>query len=95
MTDKTEHRMAQLRSDMENRGRLEAEKRSEIYKRLERLEQREGRVAKVVRLAEEWWLSQRPVGWTEDKHLGNPTVNTSSDAELSLAQAVADLRGHR
>ena len=37
-----------------------------------------------------WWASLRPVGYTMEDHLKNPTVNTTSYAEERLANAVAE-----
>jgi hypothetical protein len=55
--------------------------------------------ADVLREAIYWWESLRPVshrergqlipGWSLENHLANPTVNTKSVAEDSLARAVA------
>ena len=36
-----------------------------------------------------WWESKRPVGWSEDQHLAEPTVDCASPAEQALARAVA------
>lgn len=44
----------------------------------------------VLAAALAWWEAQRPLGWDLRKHLDNPTVNTQSAAEHTLAQAVAD-----
>lgn len=32
-----------------------------------------------------WWLTKRPVGWTEEDHHQNPDINCMSDAESNLA----------
>jgi hypothetical protein len=44
----------------------------------------------VVAAAIKWWKSHRPVGWTENQHLENPTVNAGyRDSAGDLAEAVA------
>jgi hypothetical protein len=43
----------------------------------------------VTDAALNWWASLRPVGYTMEDHLKNPTVNTTSYAEERLANAVA------
>jgi hypothetical protein len=45
----------------------------------------------VLNAAVGWWERHRPVGWTETEHLNHPAINTVTDAEESLAMAVADL----
>ena len=44
----------------------------------------------VTDAALNWWASLRPVGYTMEDHLKNPTVNTTSYAEERLANAVAE-----
>lgn len=40
--------------------------------------------------ARKWWEMHRPVGWTLEQHLANPTINTTaSEADRALARAVA------
>ena len=36
-----------------------------------------------------WWKQHRPIYWTEKQHLDNPSVNTCSSVEGSLALEVA------
>ena len=38
-----------------------------------------------------WWRAHRPVGWTREEHLREPTVNTLTDREKRLARTVAAL----
>jgi hypothetical protein len=49
----------------------------------------------VLSAAENWWVKCRPVGWDEDAHLASPAVNTTTDAAVALAEAVAALRRAR
>ena len=35
-----------------------------------------------------WWMSRRPVGWTEDQHRSSPHVNLVTGAEKALADAM-------
>jgi hypothetical protein len=49
------------------------------------------RRSKVEQAAYRWWLSKRPCGWTEKKHLDHCYVNTLLVHEEQLAQAVADM----
>jgi hypothetical protein len=49
------------------------------------------RRSKIERAAYLWWLSKRPCGWTEKKHLEYFYVNTTWEKEERLAQAVADM----
>lgn len=44
----------------------------------------------VMAAALAWWETQRPLGWNLRKHLDNPSVNTQSAAEHTLAQAIAN-----
>lgn len=39
--------------------------------------------------AEAWWKAHRPLSWTRDEHLENPTINTSGAIERALAIATA------
>jgi hypothetical protein len=45
--------------------------------------------AAAVRAAVAWWRSRRPLDFSEDEHLANPTVNTTDGAEADLARAAA------
>jgi hypothetical protein len=38
-----------------------------------------------------WWLQFRPALWSEQEHLENPTINTTSTADANLAAYVAEL----
>ena len=39
-----------------------------------------------------WWMSRRPVGWTEDQHRSCPHVNLVTGAEKALADAMLRAR---
>ena len=41
-----------------------------------------------------WWISKRPVGWSRDDHLLNPTINCITIAEKKLAIAISDYLQH-
>jgi hypothetical protein len=43
----------------------------------------------IAQHAKAWWESFRPMGWTVEEHLRNPTINTSGESEEALAAAVA------
>lgn len=43
----------------------------------------------VSRAALRWWKAHRPVGWTTDQHLAEPTVNCVGPNEHKLATEVA------
>lgn len=43
----------------------------------------------VMESARLWWESLRPAGWDLRDHLNAPTTNTASEAQRSLAEAVA------
>jgi hypothetical protein len=44
----------------------------------------------VLEAARRWWVSRRPLTWSERKHINNPLVNCSQKAvDGLLAQAVA------
>lgn len=43
----------------------------------------------VLQAALLWWTSRRPIGWSLDWHLSNPTVSTVDAEEHTLALAVA------
>lgn len=36
-----------------------------------------------------WWLSKRPLNFSVEDHLLNPTINTITQEEEELAEAVA------
>lgn len=38
-----------------------------------------------------WWSSRRPEGWSEARHIAEPTVNTFSHREEALAREVAHM----
>jgi hypothetical protein len=40
------------------------------------------------------WRGHRPVGWTVDQHVENPTINCTRDSEKGLAVAVANYMKH-
>jgi hypothetical protein len=42
-----------------------------------------------------WWRSNRPWGWSLRRHLAEPEVNTTTNAERALARAVAALLKQR
>ncbi len=44
---------------------------------------------RLLAVSRKWWEGLRPVDWDIRQHLANPTVNTSSDAETELADAIA------
>ena len=44
---------------------------------------------KVADAAVVWWAMKRPVQWSLDQHLQNCRINTITDAEKHLADAVA------
>lgn len=37
-----------------------------------------------------WWATNRPITWSLEKHLQNPSINTATEAETMLSIAVAD-----
>lgn len=39
--------------------------------------------------AMQWWEQHRPVRWTLQQHLQNPTINCATPAENNLARAVS------
>lgn len=45
--------------------------------------------ASVMDAAYKWWVQKRPLGWSEETHLNNPSINVTSDAERELALRVA------
>lgn len=36
-----------------------------------------------------WWAMKRPLQWSKDQHLKNPTINCETDYEKALAKKVA------
>ena len=44
-----------------------------------------------------WWKRRRPLGWTAEMHIANPTINCTSD-EYDLAKQasylVKEIRAH-
>jgi len=45
----------------------------------------------LVRVAAiEWWRMKKPMSFSFEDHLANPTVNCVAEQEKALAQAVAD-----
>ena len=45
--------------------------------------------ARVIQKALQWWNSRRPLAYDRIKHLAEPRINLSDDAERQLADAVA------
>jgi hypothetical protein len=45
--------------------------------------------ARVIAAAKVWWKEKRPLDYSYKKHLENPTINTTTEAEKTLARAVA------
>jgi len=43
----------------------------------------------VMESARLWWESLRPAGWDLQDHLHAPTINTVTESQKTLAQAVA------
>lgn len=51
--------------------------------------------ASIINRALAWWRSKRPIGWTSEDHLKNPTVNCVDGLEHALAKSAANVaRGH-
>lgn len=46
---------------------------------------------RLIEAATAWWKMRRPMTWSVEAHLANPTINTSYSWERDLARAVADL----
>jgi hypothetical protein len=44
----------------------------------------------LIEAVGEWWKGLRPSYWTEAQHLANPTVNTKTDNEKSIANCYAE-----
>jgi len=45
--------------------------------------------AEMREAVEAWWLSHRPLGWTEEQHHANPYVNQSGrSTEKALARTL-------
>jgi hypothetical protein len=51
---------------------------------------------RVIKASCEFWLSRRPVGWTLEQHLENPTINAhDTESTKKLCAIVGDfLRTH-
>jgi hypothetical protein len=47
------------------------------------------RDAVLVMVAFQWWMEQRPAGWTIAQHLANPTAGLARDSDVRLASAVS------
>lgn len=46
---------------------------------------------KLIRAALNWWESQRPLGWDEEEHLADPTINAGMTFwDYEFAKAVAE-----
>ncbi len=45
----------------------------------------------VETAAYNWWFGRRPIYYSEEQHLENPTINTSGLTEIELARSVAML----
>lgn len=43
----------------------------------------------LEKAALQWWVMRRPLDFTEQAHLDNPTINTTTADEKALASAVA------
>ena len=43
----------------------------------------------VVGAAKAWWVSKKPVAYSNSEHLENPTINCCGEEEKELARAVA------
>jgi len=46
---------------------------------------------RVLETARKWWEMHKPVDWSLEKHLLNPTINTCGEDESALARSVASL----
>lgn len=44
----------------------------------------------ILGAAHAWWASRRPLSFTLHQHLQHPTINTCSESERELAEAVAE-----
>lgn len=44
---------------------------------------------KIVLAAIQWWEMHRPIAYTKQQHIENPSVNTITDSEKQLAISVA------
>lgn len=49
----------------------------------------------VVEAAFAWWRDLRPQGWTHADHIAAPQVNCETEAERTLALAIARLSAAR
>ncbi|MCL2393078.1 MAG: hypothetical protein FWC87_00195 [Acidimicrobiaceae bacterium] len=46
----------------------------------------------VLVAAHRWWMSKRPIPWSEEAHIANPAVNCASPQERELAESIARIR---
>lgn len=46
-------------------------------------------VMDVVDASIDWWESKRPVSWTKEQHIENPTINCMNITERVLAEKIA------
>lgn len=55
-----------------------------------------GVVVGLIDAANAWWTGRRPVSWSYEQHMENPTINAVTPTEKSLALAISKiLRGLR
>ena len=52
-------------------------------------------ITELEKEAIRWFNSHRPLTWSQEKHLENYSVNTTTDIEESLAKQIADFIKHR
>ena len=45
---------------------------------------------RVADAAAVWWTMHRPIQWSVERHLANPTINCATAAEKTLAKFVAE-----
>ena len=45
---------------------------------------------KVADAAVVWWTMHRPIQWSVEQHIANPTINCATAAEKTLAKMVAE-----
>jgi len=45
---------------------------------------------KIVLAAIQWWEMHRPIAYTKQQHIENPSINTVTDSEKQLAIHVAE-----
>lgn len=53
------------------------------------------RAALVVQAALRWWRKRKPIAWSLDEHLRQPSVNCTTPSEHELAHACAKLTAAR